>query len=231
MNTFLSHKSIITDSFHAIARHCALCLLLALVLCVDMAGAATFTARVRWIPDGDTIRLADGRWVRLVGIDTPETGKDGDPDQTGAADARAMLRSLIGRDSVTINTVQPHKDRHGRLLGTVRLRDGRVCNEELLRVGLAFHYWFSGQPDSMVKRYTALQSAAIAGERGFWPKVLDTRHAKRKWIGNAHSRRAFPKGSSAAKDIRRKNQVEFDNLREALEQGYSPARKYSPFAQ
>ncbi len=33
------------------------------------------TARLGYVVDGDTIRLANGQYVRLIGIDTPEQGR------------------------------------------------------------------------------------------------------------------------------------------------------------
>ena len=41
--------------------------------------------------DGDTLALEDGRSVRLLGINTPETGRDGEPSEPFAEDARALL--------------------------------------------------------------------------------------------------------------------------------------------
>jgi micrococcal nuclease len=35
---------------------------------------------LRYVSDGDTLVLSDGRRLRLIGINTPERGRDGKPD-------------------------------------------------------------------------------------------------------------------------------------------------------
>ena len=42
------------------------------------AGFGTETATVRHVVDGDSVILTDGRQIRLIGINAPELGRDGD---------------------------------------------------------------------------------------------------------------------------------------------------------
>jgi micrococcal nuclease len=54
--------------------------------------------------DGDTIRAnVDGRdeRIRLLGIDAPELGRDGEPDEKCAQEAKRFLTSWIGGSTVT----------------------------------------------------------------------------------------------------------------------------------
>jgi endonuclease YncB( thermonuclease family) len=73
---------------------------------------------VNHVVDGDTIRLSDGRTIRLIGIDTPEKGQCGYREAT-----RAMSRLVNGK---TVTLVFPKSgktddhDRYGRLLRYVR---------------------------------------------------------------------------------------------------------------
>ncbi len=53
------------------------------------------TARVEWVYDGDTIRLADGRKLRLIGIDTPELGRKDTPAQPYSRKASNKLTKLL----------------------------------------------------------------------------------------------------------------------------------------
>jgi endonuclease YncB( thermonuclease family) len=66
--------------------------------------------------DGDTLELADGRRVRVLGIDSCEMGTYG-----GKA-AKSEAESIIGRGTVTL-TAQPGVtvDRYGRLLRYVQV--------------------------------------------------------------------------------------------------------------
>jgi len=97
-------------------------------------------ARLAQVIDGDTLDLASGERVRLIGIDTPEMGHDGAPDQPLAARATAALRELTGPPGARLG-VQPGaepRDRHGRRLAYLFDAEGRNLAEALLRRGLAY---------------------------------------------------------------------------------------------
>lgn len=92
---------------------------------------AGIPAEVTWVADGDTVEIADGRRVRLIGIDTPERG------QCGYEEASRRLESLVLNRSVTLEAGSGDStDRYGRLLRYVVV-DGVDAGEVLLREGLA----------------------------------------------------------------------------------------------
>lgn len=93
---------------------------------------------VEYIYDGDTIRLQDGRKLRLVGVNTPETAKHDRPAGEPLAEkARQRLREIIGNDPVGLIPARDPKDRYGRLLAYVFDGQGRDIQVLLLREGLA----------------------------------------------------------------------------------------------
>lgn len=92
----------------------------------DHGGDGTLVVRV---VDGDTIEVAGGRRVRLLGIDAPERGAA----LWDAAGAR--LRELAGGRRVSLEACV-EKDPYGRTLATVRAGEVNV-NAMLLREGLA----------------------------------------------------------------------------------------------
>lgn len=47
---------------------------------------------VQRVVDGDTLRLSDGRSVRMIGLNTPELGKQGRSDEPFAVAARKRLK-------------------------------------------------------------------------------------------------------------------------------------------
>lgn len=79
--------------------------------------------------DGDTIELANGRDVRLLGYDTPEYGA------CGYRKATDQMARLISRGVRLVNV--SGVDRYGRTLAYVRTRDGRDVGTVMLRKGLA----------------------------------------------------------------------------------------------
>ena len=50
---------------------------------------------VQRVVDGDTVRLRDGRSVRMIGLNTPELGKKGRSDEPFAMAARKRLEMLV----------------------------------------------------------------------------------------------------------------------------------------
>ena len=93
---------------------------------------------VKHVIDGDTIILADERHVRLIGINTPETGRDGRPAQIGADQARDYLSRLLhtNRD-IKLVYDKEHNDKYGRTLAHLFLKDGINIQALLLKRGLA----------------------------------------------------------------------------------------------
>ncbi|WNW12998.1 thermonuclease family protein [Pseudomonas sp. DTU_2021_1001937_2_SI_NGA_ILE_001] len=97
-------------------------------------------ARVRQVIDGDTLRLSDGRSVRLIGIDTPELARRGKPAQPLAEAAKRRLQALVrsNGDRVRLRVGQQPKDGYGRTLAHVYGRDGSNFEAQLLSEGLGF---------------------------------------------------------------------------------------------
>ena len=73
------------------------------------------THLVASVIDGDTIELANGKTVRLVGIDTPEVG------WCHYVTASNMMARLVGGKRVTLTISNENTDRYGRLLRYVNI--------------------------------------------------------------------------------------------------------------
>jgi micrococcal nuclease len=93
---------------------------------------------VRRNVDGDTLLLANGARVRLIGADTPETVRPNHPVEPFGPEASQFTREMLAAagNRVRLEFDGPAKDRYGRFLAVVWV-DGRMLNEELLRRGLA----------------------------------------------------------------------------------------------
>ena len=95
------------------------------------------TVSVTKVFDGDTLRLADKRVLRFIGINTPEIDHKHGQTEPLAETARDELIRLIGRKKqVNIQYGSEQKDRHGRLLVHVFAIDGTNIQQSLLRQGL-----------------------------------------------------------------------------------------------
>lgn len=136
------------------------------------AGQIDQTARVSFVADGDTVRLDTGEWVRLIGINTPEKGRNGRADEPLSLAARDALQQLLAAQDMRIGLrlgTEQH-DRHGRLLAHAFLADGSNLSERLLADGLGFHI---AVPPNLwgLECYQAAEYGARQQQRGIWKEV------------------------------------------------------------
>ncbi len=125
--------------------------------------------RVVSVSDGDTLRLADERRVRIIGINTPERAHQGRPAEPLADKAYAELEKLVRASNHRVSLRlgdEPH-DRHGRLLAHVFLDNGQSVEAHMLdqglaaRVAIAPNIW--GQ-----ECFAQAENAARMAGRGVW---------------------------------------------------------------
>lgn len=122
----------------------ALCLLLLLQPQQALAGACparetSERVTVVHVYDGDTVKLADGRRVRLIGINAPELRPDQPEGEPFANEATAALQALIDRNnrSLLLQYGREHEDHYGRLLAHAFVDSGDNVAVHLLQAGLA----------------------------------------------------------------------------------------------
>jgi micrococcal nuclease len=89
------------------------------------------------VHDGDTLRLKDGRRVRVIGINAPEEASQGRPAEALAASATQFARRFLGRE-ISLVYGREGKDRYGRILAHVYSKEGRNLAAAMLQEGLAF---------------------------------------------------------------------------------------------
>jgi micrococcal nuclease len=116
--------------------------------------------------DGDTIRVswsAGEDEVRLIGIDTPESG------EKFSAEATAALRELFRGTSVWLEMDEESRDQYGRLLAYVWYGDDqlRLANWELVRQGLATVYTVPPN-ERYMEKLLAAEDEARADQIGVW---------------------------------------------------------------
>jgi endonuclease YncB( thermonuclease family) len=141
--------------------------------------------QVRWslVHDGDTLTLADGRRVRVIGINTPEVADSGPGEPFADEATRAVRAYLSGSSTVLLLPGAAHRDRYGRLLAHVFRPDGGSLAAELLRRGLAWHV---AVPPNLgyLDCYQGAQRVARTAARGVWSQeYLSSDHARRLQSG------------------------------------------------
>ncbi|WP_460118824.1 thermonuclease family protein [Pseudomonas sp. S2_C03] len=124
---------------------------------------------VQRVVDGDTLRLEDGRSVRMIGLNTPELGKKGRSDEPFALAARKRLEALVAASDGRVGLLpgKESKDRYGRTLAHVFGADGANLEAKMLAEGLGFLVAVAPNVDFVDCQQAAERSARKAG-LGLW---------------------------------------------------------------
>jgi micrococcal nuclease len=129
--------------------------------------AAESPHRVERIVDGDTLVLAGGVRVRLIGVDAPEAAWDDRPAEPRADEATAFVRDFIEGRDVRLEYDRERLDDYGRTLAYVFVED-RFLNEELIRAGLARAMTRFPYRSDRQRLFVAAEREAREHKRGIW---------------------------------------------------------------
>ncbi len=132
-------------------------------------------AKVMKIVDGDTIEIENGKLVRYIGIDTPETKHPTKGVECFGKEASEKNRELALGKVIKLEKDVSETDRYGRLLRYVYLQEPTATspalfvNEYLVKEGYAQAVTFP--PDvKYADHFLQLQREARAQKKGLWGK-------------------------------------------------------------
>lgn len=121
------------------------------------------------IVDGDTVILKDQTRVRLVGIQAPKLPLDrkGYRKWPLGAESKEMLSDLVLNKFVTLYFGGQRRDRYGRALAHLFLKDGLWIQGEMIKNGMARVYTF---PDNraIVPEMMDMEHIARQNHKGIW---------------------------------------------------------------
>ena len=131
--------------------------------CVQQTEPINELGLISYAVDGDTIRLSDGEYVRLIGINSTESG------EKCFEEAKKHLASLVNNRLASMQSDEENRDKYGRLLRYVFVDDNFV-NLELVESGNAFAFRF--EPNTLYSSEFALaeEQARAAGKGCLWSK-------------------------------------------------------------
>lgn len=116
--------------------------------------------------DGDTVELADGRTVRVLGIDTPEVNSGA--ECWGPEASRFARDVLLGREvRLAADPTQDAVDRYGRTLAYLLLSDGANYSVLAAEAGVAFAYTYD-QETRLTSQIRSAETNARTADRGVW---------------------------------------------------------------
>ena len=121
-----------------------------------------YNMTVTEVIDGDTFYLGNGDKVRMLGINTPESGR---PYAQEATDF--LTNMILGKEVTLVNdSKNGDSDSYGRLLAHVYVNDTFV-NYEIIKAGYAFWYPYTSGTDFDTE-YEEAQTFAANNTVGLW---------------------------------------------------------------
>ena len=190
-------------------------------------GLADNLVSVKWVDDGDTILLSDGKRVRYIGINAPEIAypKKGRTAEPFGEAASKQNRRMVKGQRVRLDFDREKKDHYGRYLAYVYLEDGTFVNLKMVEKGYA--YVFYKKPNLRHYRtFLKAQRLAMRTGVGMWRAWQEEN--SEGIVGNKKSRRFHRKNCSSAETIHPKNRVSLSSRWEAFWYGYAPAKQCGP---
>lgn len=129
-------------------------------------------AVVSYVYDGDTVKLDDGRKVRIAGINSPETAHRGNLTAEPFADAaRDALQTFLAQHQhrISLHLAPASRDRYGRWLADIQLPDGRNLAEMMIEQGLAVQSAVGDeQQNPLAYCYRDTENLARQARLGLW---------------------------------------------------------------
>jgi len=180
------------------------------------------------VVDGDTIYLANGKKVRLVGVNTPERGV------TGYQTSKKFVEKLCLNKEVGINVDdRKYTDKYGRTLAVV-IVNGKNLNEMLLKEHLAevmyippseFSPYKWADSNQKVEHITVSDNSTSIQSNQTSKKTTDS---STSYIGNSNSHKFHKSSCEAVDKMSEKNKVYFTSREEAINNGYIGCKMCNP---
>lgn len=189
-------------------------------LLIPVALHAAEWQRVKAVIDGDTLLLANDRFVRYIGINAPEVAHHDKPGEPFGAEAARYNASLIGAQRVRLEFDRQKTDHYGRLLAYVHTEGGVMLNRAILAAGRAY-YLYKSPNLRYAADFRAAQIKAMNASQGIWMQLGRTGG---QVLGNKRSRRFHRPDCRNARKMSRKNRFRISSHWQAFKKGYAPGK-------
>jgi endonuclease YncB( thermonuclease family) len=127
-------------------------------------------AKVQRVSDGDTfVAVVRGRRerIRVIGVDTPESVDPNRPDEPYGEEASKFAKHYLDGETVRLAGDAEPRDRYGRMLAYVWLRDGTFWNALLAAEGYAQQLTIPPNV-TYAPLFRRLVAEARRNDRGLW---------------------------------------------------------------
>ncbi|MBU3948246.1 MAG: thermonuclease family protein [Proteobacteria bacterium] len=176
---------------------------------------------VKWVNDGDTIVLKDGRKIRYIGINAPEIEHKENKAEPYGDKAKEFNKKLVYLQKVRLEFDSEKHDQYDRLLAYVYLSDGTFVNNEMIEKGFA--YCLPNPPNlKHEKLFLKSQQNAMKLKKGIWQNWKENNG---EYVANLRSKRFHNKKCWFATKISKRNIKYFTRKWDAFWEGYAPCKK------
>jgi micrococcal nuclease len=177
--------------------------------------------KVRWVIDGDTIILTNGRHVRYIGINTPEIEHEHQKAEPYGYHAKKYNEKLVFSKTVRLQFDKERHDHFGRLLAYVFLPDGTFINQAMIAQGYA--YLLPQKPNiKYAKILLQAQREAMSAKKGMWREMAEEEGG---YSGNRRTKRFHATACPFGKKISLTNRIHFKSKRDAFRAGFAPGKR------
>ena len=130
---------------------------------------------VNRVVDGDTVELTDGRKIRYLNMDTPETVKPNTPVMCYGMDAKAYNKKAVDQKIIWLNFDKDPTDRYGRTLAFIYLDEenassnnvAQSLNADMVKKGYSRAISYS--PNTTYKKdFESWMVTAREAKKGAW---------------------------------------------------------------
>lgn len=176
---------------------------------------------VKWVDDGDTIVLEDGRKIRYTGINAPEVEHKENNAEPYGYKSKELNNKLVYLKKVRLEFDSEKHDKYGRVLSYVFLPDGTFVNNEIINQGFA--YCLTIPPNlKYEKLLLKSQQNAMSLKKGIWQ---NWKESSGEYVANIRSKRFHYKKCGFAGKISKRNIKYFNSKWDAFWEGYAPCSK------
>jgi micrococcal nuclease len=193
-------------------------------LYVLLSGCPSFAHEwfsVKWVNDGDTIVLADGRNVRYIGINAPEIDHGSQKAEPYGYKAKNYNKKMVLSTVIRLEIDKERYDQYGRLLAYIFLKDGKFVNKAMIEQGYA--YLLPRRPNVRYNK-VLLQSQrnAMSAKHGIW---RNWKEKESGYLGSRRSKRFHYKTCPFGKRIGKTNKIFFPSKWDAFWAGFAPCKR------
>jgi len=200
-----------------------ICLIFSTVLLISATNTVNQKwISVKWVNDGDTIVLSDGRHVRYIGINAPEIAHENLKAEAFGYAAKKYNQSIVQSKKVRLEFDKEKYDRYGRLLAYIYLSDGTFINKEMIEKGFA--YLLPRSPNlKYEKMFLQTQRDAMSTKQGMWHNWNE--QEGERYLGSKISKRFHLITCPYGKRIKKRNRVFFAKKWNAFWSGFAPCKR------